>query len=308
MFPAIITLMLMSVIGALATPLFRKSGMPLIVGDEAALDEERVDIDIERQTLLGTLSELEVDHSQGKVSPADYERLKLGYEHRLVAILDRIDAMSGTAQATPKQGRKRPLPSRSVHWVVIGAMALLVAAGSSGIYELVHLKFDRDAVSGGGVPAQPMPPIDPEKMVARLEKRLKENPDDLQGQVMIGRSYMALERWDDAKKSWEKVLELDPRNYTAHYRLGELLLRSSALGNTSDAEAALAHIDKALIVTPQDASILWLRGWSLVVLGRTAEADEAWTEAFQYIPQGTEESETVKKALQNLRAGVMPGS
>lgn len=187
-------------------------------------------------------------------------------------------------------------------------VALLVAAGSSGLYELVFWKFDRDAVSAGGGPAQPMPLVDPVAMVARLEKRLKENPDDVQGQVMIGRSYMALERWDDAKKTWKKVLELDPRNYTAHYRLGELLLRSSTLSNTADAEKALFHIDKALIVTPQDASILWLRGWSLVTLGRTFEADEAWTEAFQYIPRGTEESETVKQALQNLRAGKFPSS
>lgn len=306
MFPAIIILLLMGVIGSLAYPLFRKSGIALIVGDEAVLDEERVDLDIERQTLLGTLSELEVDHSQGKVSRADYDRLKLGYEHRLVAVLDRLDAMSVSGQVSPKRKGKRPPVARRVPWVIMGVVALVVAAGSSGIYELVHWKFDRDAVSGGGVPAQPMPPIDPEKMVARLEKRLKENPDDLQGQVMLGRSYVALERWEDAKKTWKKVLELDPRNYTAHYQMGELLLRTTALSNARDAEEALAHIDKALIVTPQDAGVLWLRGWSLVALGRTSEADETWTEAFQYIPQGTEESETVKQALQNLRAGKFP--
>jgi len=313
MFPVIITFMLLAVVAALTMPLFRRSANPLLVGNEADIDEERVNLDIERQTLLRTLSELEVNYSQGKVSLADYERLKLGYEHRLLKVLDRLDAIPWTAQGsakqkTSKQKKNHVSASNKGHWVAIGMVGLIVAAGSSGIYELVHWKFDRDATSGGGVPAQAMPPIDPLKMVARLEKRLKENPDDLQGQVMIGRSYGALERWEDAMTAWRKVLELDPRHYTAHFQMGEILLRTTALTNPRDAEEALFHIDKALIVTPQDASVLWLRGWSLVAMGRNSEADETWTEAFQYIPQGTEESETVKKALQNLRAGKFPSS
>ncbi|MFQ5579607.1 MAG: tetratricopeptide repeat protein [Nitrospiria bacterium] len=305
-FSVIIALMFLGVFAILAFPLFRNPGIALVVGDEAVIDEERVNTDIERQTLLSTLSVLEVDHSQGKVSLVDYESLKLGYEHRLAAVLDRLDAMSSKAQVAPKRKGGTSRTPRQIPWIVIGIMAFLVAGGSSGIYELVHYKFDRDATSGGGAPAQAMPPIDPVKMVARLEKRLKENPDDLEGQVMIGRSYVALERWEDAKKAWRKVLELDPRHYTAHYQMGELLLRTSALSDVAQAEEALGHIDKALIVTPQDAGILWLRGWSLVALGRTSEADEAWTEAFQYIPQGTEESETVKQALRNLREGKFP--
>ncbi|HIE66319.1 MAG: hypothetical protein ABGX83_09355 [Nitrospira sp.] len=308
MFPAIITFMLLGVVGVLAMPLFRRSANPLLVGNEAEIDEERVNLDIERQTLLRTLSELEVNYSQGKVALGDYERLKLGYEHRFLKVLDRLDAIPWTGKIAPKQKKSRVPSSTKGHWVSIGMVVLLVAAGSSGLYELVFWKFDRDATSRGGVPAQPMPPIDPVAMVARLEKRLKENPDDLQGQVMIGRSYGALERWEDALTAWRKVLELDPRHYTAHFQMGEILLRTTALTNPKDAEKALFHIDKALIVTPQDASVLWLRGWSLVALGRTFEADETWTEAFQYIPQGTEESETVKKALQNLRAGKFPSS
>ena len=48
------------------------------------------------------------------------------------------------------------------------------------------------------------------EMVAKLEARLKENPDDLQGQIMAGRSYQALGRTAEAQQAWAKVLELDP--------------------------------------------------------------------------------------------------
>ncbi|MFQ5949322.1 MAG: tetratricopeptide repeat protein, partial [Nitrospiria bacterium] len=284
MFPVVITFMLLAVIVSLAYPFFRRSGTPLIVGKEAARDEEEVNLEIERQTLLGALSELEVDYAQGKVSPADYDRLKLGQEHRLVTVLDRLDAMT---KAGPKRARRREGRSvaSTVSWSLIVIVGLVVAGGSTGIYKLVHWKFERNAVAAGGGEIAAPPPINPAEMVARLEKRLKENPNDLQGQIMAGRSYMALERWEDAKTAWRKVLELDPRNSTAHYRLGEILIRTITPGDSAVAEEALAHFDKALIVVPQDASVLWARGIVLIQLGRIAEADEAWTEAFQYIPQ-----------------------
>jgi len=309
-FPFLITTLLALVIGALVLPLFRPTGMTLIVGQAATQDEEQVNLDIERRTIASSLSELEVDYEQGRVSPADYEQMKLGFEHRLLEILDRLDQFK---QAVPprqkrKKKEKEEKPSKTGRaWFSIAVLGLLIGGGSTGVYKLVHLKFEQKALSeAGSAPAQM--PINPQEMVARLEKRLKENPDDLQGQIMIGRSYMAMERWGDARKAWTKVLELDPSNYTAHYRLGEILLSEPSSGDIRIAEEALAHFDKALESVPQDASILWARGIVLLQIGRTFEADEAWTQAFQYIPRGTPESDMVKKALEDLRAGRMPSA
>ena len=79
-------------------------------------------------------------------------------------------------------------------------------------------KFDRAQREMGQEGPNPL------EMVARLEERLRENPDDLQGQIMAGRSYLALERFDEAKQAWTKVLELDPRNHEAHFNLGVILI------------------------------------------------------------------------------------
>jgi cytochrome c-type biogenesis protein CcmH len=308
MFPVAAILMLMGVIAFLAFPFWRRSQMPLIVGHEASLDEERVDLEIERQALIKILSELEIDSARGNIGTADYSRLKLSNEHRLVTVLDRLELLT---QKEPAQGRAKTLrsdaPSNS-NWLIIPALGILIAIGSAGIYKLVYWKFEQQqfaaAAKDGGIGAPP--PINPAEMVARLEERLKKNPNDLQGQLMIGRSYMAMERWGDAEKAWRKVIELDDRNETAHYSLGEVLIRTNPPGNRPVAEEALAHFDKALIRLPQDASILWARGIALIQLERYPEADETWTQAFQYIPQGTESSEMVKKALQDLRAGRIP--
>ena len=306
MFPVAAAFMLIGVIAFLAYPFWRRSQIPLIVGHEASLDEERVDLEIEKQSLLKILSELEIDSAQGKIVPADYTRLKLSNEHRLVTVLDRLDVLARKEPGRPKVKTMQAAPS-GFRWLFIPVLGLLIAAGSAGVYKLVHMRFEQQqfaaaAREGGG------PPINPVEMVARLEERLKKNPNDLQGQLMAGRSYMALERWPEAEKAWRKVLELDEKNETAHYSLGEILIRTNTPGNNPVAEEALIHFDKALIRLPQDPSVLWARGIALLQLGRFPEADEAWTQAFQYLPQGSESSEMVKKALQDLRGGRVPAS
>lgn len=308
MFPFLITILLVVVIASLLVPFFRKTDLPLIVGQAALLDEEQVNLQIERRTIASSLSELEVDFEQGRIASSDYTQMKLGFEHRLLAVLDRLGMLEKEVASEKKTRKKEDVSGLTgKSWVAMILLGILVGGGATGTYQFVLMKLERATMSTE-VPSMPAgPPINPEEMVARLEEKLKENPDDLQGQIMIGRSYMALARWDDAEKAWTKVLELDPRNYTAHYRLGEIILSNpkTGTGTGEEAQRALAHFDKALVSVPQDASILWARGIVLVQLGRTFEADEAWTEAYQYIPRNTESSEMVKQSLADLRAGKM---
>jgi len=319
MFQALITTLLVAIIGALIIPFFRKKTLILIQDQAAAIDEEEVNLTIERRTITSSLSELALDFEQGKLPSRDYNQHKLKFEHRLLEVLDRLDQLlkvnpskkkkqEGPAQES-KAKKKEKETKQGRAWLSIGMLILVMAGGSTGTYQLVQWKFEQKSFASdtsGGIPASA--PIDPVKMVARLEKKLAEDPDNLQGQMMIGRSYMAMERWDDAERAWRKVLELDPRNYTAHYRLGEILLSDPKTGTREEAEVALGHFDQALVSVPQDASILWAKGIVLLQLGRIAEVDETWAEAFQYIPRGSESSEMVKKALQDLRSGKMPTS
>lgn len=307
MFPFLITSLLVVVIGSLLFPFFRKTETTLILGQEALINEEQVNLQIERRTIAASLSELEIDFEQGRVASSDYDQTRLGFEHRLLEVLDCLKILDKTAEAQQKSIQKESTsPSTGKNWISLILLALVIGGGATGGYEFVLWKLDSVSVSpapAGGMVGDPQ--INPEEMVARLEGKLKENPNDLQGQMMIGRSYMAMGRWDDAERAWTKVLELDPRNYTAHYRLGEIMLSNPKTGTREEAEEALGHFDKALVSVPQDASILWARGIVLVQLGRTFEADEAWTEAYQYIPRNTDSSEMVKQSLQDLRAGKM---
>ncbi len=317
MFPILMGVMLAFILIVLLYPLARFNKRPILMGEEAILDEQQVSLSIEKNALLRTMSELEIDFAQEKLSADDYNRIKTTQEHRLLFLLDQLEApaSSGNTSLVGLVEEKTILVPTSRPWGLMLGMGIWIVAGAVGVSTLVHGKISKNQMAsssgeGSGTAASTaasgMP--DPVKMVARLEERLKANPNDLDGQMMLGRSYMVLNRWEDAQKTWQKVLEIDARNLTAHASLGEILLRTHALGDKGIAQEALAHFDKAMISAPQDPSINWGRGVALVQLGRLAEADISWTEAFRALPPGSQESEMIKKALEALRSGKIKSS
>ena len=316
MFGFTVAVILMGTVLFLAYPFWRKSDIPIPLDHGTLQEQERTDLEMEKQRILASLSELENEHAQERLSPADYQRLKVTDEHRLVKVLDRLDALPHPSKAEDlslrPQLKPRPLRRQMIHWAGPVVLGLLVVGSATGLYSFVNGRIgleaqraaaERQAQSASGGARQGMP--NPVEMVARLEARLRQNPDDLQGQIMAGRSYMALERFEDAQKAWSKVIELDRRNHEAHYNLGLILLQT----NTSDPkvyEEALAHFDAALMNVPREPAVLWYRGVALVHLKRYREADENWTTAYQNLSPGSEDAEFVKQALQSLRAGNPP--
>ncbi len=311
MFALAVGVILVAVVLFLTYPFWRKgdTSMPLNIGTSP--DQERMDLEMEKQRILTSILELDHEYAQGRHAPADYQWLRTTDEHRLVKILDRFDQwVKAEPPSTPKL-KARP-PSRPVMpWVGPVVLGLLVVGSASGIYSYVNGKIGleaqkaaREGQAQSDSSRQGMP--NPIKMVARLEARLRQNPNDLQGQIMAGRSYMTLQRFEDAKKAWSKVVELDQRNHEAHYNLGLILIQEGDNADPKIYEEALAHFDDALINVPREPGVLWYRGMALVHLKRYREADDSWTTAYQNLSPGSEDAEFVKQALQSLRAGNPP--
>ena len=299
-------LILIGVIVILIYPLWIKASISIHMGPEAEADQERIDLEIEKQVLLNSINDLDLDLGQKRLNPEDYERLKIIDENRLGPILDRLDAFAKTS-APSSDFKVDSRPTMSVRWAVSALLAVIVTGTSIGAYNSIHGRIGLEAkrLAAQSAPTQQTIP-NPAEMVARLEKRLKENPNDLQGQLMAGRSYMTLQRYADARKAWAKVIELDYGNYEAHHSLGVVLLQLSASGDTQKIAEALEQFEIALVKVPREPAILWYQGVALVQLGRITEADESWTTAFVNLPQGSENANMVKKALQDLRAGQAP--
>jgi cytochrome c-type biogenesis protein CcmH len=304
MFFVVVGVLLVLVFAALALPLWRRDLEPIQVGYDADQDQEHIDLGIERESLIRSLKELEVEHGQGRLTDIDYARLKATDERRLLQVLDRFEALTGNALVPPVITERLARPSPRA-WVTAVVPAALVLIASSGIYAFLQWQQVRKlAAVSAQAGASGMP--DPRQMVARLEARLRANPDDLEGQIMAGRSYVALERFSDAEQAWTKVLQLDPRNHEAHYNIGVILINTRKFDDPELFAAALEHFDRALVNVPMEPAVNWYRGVALWHLKRYRETEDAWSTAAQNLPPGSDDAEYVKSALVKLRAGQIP--
>ena len=130
---------------------------------------------------------------------------------------------------------------------LIAAAIVLVVALSTGLYAI---QGSPNIESGGdaGVP-------DVEDMMVALEARLEENPDDVNGWLMLGRSYMTLNNSAGAVTAFEHAVALESsQNPQTLVSLGEAILardNSRIEGRTS------ALFETALGLEPNNATALF---------------------------------------------------
>ena len=299
MFVIIAAVIVIAVVLFIAWPLFRNSTKPLPAGIYPAGGEEDVDLEAEKQNILASLTDLESDLQGGKLTQSDYERLKDIDEHRLAGILDKIDnaatADEISAGIQARGDSPEPLPRfRAMNIAGFILLAILVIGGASGVYYYQNVRLQNQNQDSAANPLE---------MVAQLERKLRENPNDLQGQIMAGRSYMTIQRPEDARNAWSKVIELDPANVEAHYSMGYLLIQTADSGDPRKFEQAIGHLDAALLLSPGLPAALYYKGLALTHLKLYDEAENSWNSALQGLPPGSEDAEFVKDAIRKLKGG-----
>lgn len=111
-------------------------------------------------------------------------------------------------------------------------------------------------------------------MVAKLEQKLAKDPDDLRGWLMLGRSYMALERFSDAVAAYDHALKLsggqDPESALG---MGEAMALSSG-GQITPPAARMFEL--AVSLAPQNPKALLFGGFAAASRGDRALARDRW--------------------------------
>jgi cytochrome c-type biogenesis protein CcmH len=110
-------------------------------------------------------------------------------------------------------------------------------------------------------------------MVRKLEQHLQAEPGDLKGWVMLGRSYVALQRVDDAVDAYEHAHRLDAASVDAMLGFGEAMsLR--ARGEIPPAAAQL--FEQAVTLAPDNPKALLYGGFAAALRGDPAAARARW--------------------------------
>lgn len=124
-------------------------------------------------------------------------------------------------------------------------------------------------------PVKEKPAVPPEAlaMVAKLEQKMKDNPQDQQGWLLLGRSYVTLQRLSDAVVAYQHAYSLRQDGQSA-VSLGEAL--SMAAGGQITPEAA-DLFEQGVKMAPTNEKALFYGGYSAALRGDKAAAKERWT-------------------------------
>jgi len=132
----------------------------------------------------------------------------------------------------------------------------------------------------------------------RLAERLKTNPDDVEGWTMLGRSYSALQRYEQAQQAFQRVLALRPRDAQAQADVAEAMAMANGRKLEGEPERMIAQ---ALVLDPDNAKALGLAGTLAFERGDAALAAQHWERALQATQPHSEMASRLREAVDQAR-------
>jgi len=125
-----------------------------------------------------------------------------------------------------------------------------------------------------GVPSGAGTHPEGDALVAALEKRLEQSPEDLDGWLMLGRSYQSMKLYDKAIVAFETALALEKgEDAQTLVALGITLMERQG-GEVPDRAARL--FENALAIEPTNPNALFYGGAAAAQRGEASLAADRW--------------------------------
>ena len=167
--------------------------------------------------------------------------------------------------------RKRPEAPAPASWAALAATGVLTV-GAAALYV---------TWSNWSWRAQP-PANSPETMVAQLARKLDKNPDNLDGWLMLGRSYIALQEYPLAYRAYVRADRL-AAGKSAEALLGEA--QALAMSDPAELDGRAARlIEQALVVAPDSGKALFFGALVAVRHGDLPLARQRYTKVLALNP------------------------
>ena len=273
LFLLIVSVLILIAFLLILPPLWRKQTV-----QAANLDQRNILIAQHR------LAELKENRLSGGLSQAQYDEQLADLEQ---ALSDDLDIKSRVS-STQSEGR----------WVVyVLALGVPLLAGalyfSLGNYQAIshsaEMAVDPDTLKMAEI----------NKMVDGLAEKLKNNPDDAQGWLMLGRSYKFQQQYPKAVDAFANAYRL----------LGDqaevMLLYADAIAYASDKNLAgkpTELVFKALALEPDNMNALWLGGMAKAQQGDPATAIKLWKKLVALLPPGSDSQQEIQGLLAKIES------
>lgn len=234
---------------------------------------ERADLEQLRDRLVAQLNELDAEQADRGIDKdiARDEELRLSSE--LAVVLKKLEQLPASATVSE--------PARAV-WPTISAMSAILLLLGAGLYAWMNAGNLQGFMlaQGRGVDSARVPPMVFE-MVAKLEERLRTQPEDPEGWARLGRSYVVMERKDKALEAYARAYALAPDNVTILADYAWLVFNENPGATTGLAQTLYTRLYK---LDPRNPDALWFMGFMAYQQGDYRKAVGLWEQLLKLLP------------------------
>ena len=284
-FVALTLLMVVAVLGVLVWSLWR----PPVLAAADAHEEANA------QVYRDQSADLAREHALGHLNDAEYAQALEELKLRL-----RDDWVSGPVQA-PTVASDRPRKTVLALCLMLPVCAVLLYGTWGSPMGLDPAALARSAPDEG-----PNATVTPEKiaqMVGQLERRLQDEPNNVDVWVMLARLQRSQEKFPASEKSFAKALALTPDDDLA----GERAEVVAQLQGGDFSGEPWAVINRILKAKPNQNNALLLAGSASFSEGRFAQAIQHWERVRASLPPQSEDINALDSALAQARERLAPG-
>lgn len=237
------------------------------------------------------LQELENELKQGNIDDEEFSSSKLELERGLLSDI----TASRENKATDISG----LSLKTIIPVVV-VLPIFVIVTYMALGDLAMISVQPEELVQK-TDAQTMHSVD--EMIEKLRTRLRNEPEDSEGWYMLGRSYMAMQRFPEAAKAFEQLNSLvgDQPNILVSYADALAMANNRLLAGKPE-----ELIMRALSLEPDNITGLWLAGRAAEEKKQYASAINYWQRLLPLLQQEPESEaeimQMIKTAQRNLDA------
>ncbi|HZT89474.1 MAG TPA: c-type cytochrome biogenesis protein CcmI [Stellaceae bacterium] len=152
--------------------------------------------------------------------------------------------------------------------------------------------------TAGASPAERQAMI--ESMVARLAGRLQEHPEDGDGWVRLGRSYMVLNHPDKAREAYAHAVKLKPDDVQLKIAYAEAIIAADGDAAPNPPAEVTALMRDVLKADPANREALWYVGLAEAAAGNNGTARELWGKLRDQLPADAPERKEVEQRIAAL--------
>ncbi len=285
---AIAVALLLLALGGLLWPLLHEPG----AAEEDAAADATTDRERLRRLHLVQREELEREHDRRCLGSDERVQALEELERRL---LDDLDSLPASTVASDGPWR-RGLPA--------AVLSVLLPLGALSLYSHVGDPLAAATLATASPDAHVAEGSDAQAMAARLEERLRQQPDNLEGWLVLARSREVMEQYDAATRAYRQAVKLAARQQTPssfqarlHADLADAL--ASARGGVLDAPVQEV-LRAAMALDAEQPKALALAGTAAARQGDLAGARVHWRRLLGLLEPGSDMALRVQGDLDSL--------